>query len=433
MTRYRQRLTDLLLRASPDWRRRFLSQLSGDELDFILYDWQIWARDKQLPPAGDWMIWLIIAGRGFGKTRAGAEWIRTLAADGRCGAIALVGHTLDDVRHVMIEGASGILTISPTEERPRWYPSKRLLLWGNGVKARCYSAEDPDQLRGPEHEKAWCDEIAKWRYRQAWDNLLLGLRAGQKPQVLATTTPRPLRWLNDLAASPGVRLTQGHSFENAANLADGFIRQMSARYKNSPLMAQEIEGRLLTELPNALWNRQLLTQCRGTPPARAALTLVVVGVDPAVGGDDETGIIVAGKDAEEVVWILDDCSLRAQPKKWVEQIVATCKRWKANGVVVEINQGGDVIIDMLKSQNISLPIRKVRARHGKAFRAEPVAALYAAGRIRHGRVLAELEDQLCACVPGQRQTPSPDRMDAMVWAVKGLELTRQARTTTLPI
>lgn len=433
MTKYRQRLTDLLMRASPERRQKFFARLSADELDFLLYDWQIWARSKQLPPAGAWTIWLMIAGRGFGKTRAGAEWIRGVASRAECGLIALVGHTFDDVRHVMVEGNSGIVSISPPAERPEWFPSKRLLVWANGVKARCYSAEDPDQLRGPEHEKAWCDEIAKWRYRQTWDNLLMGLRVGKHPQVLATTTPRPLRWLNELATSPHVHLTQGHSYENVANLADGFINLMKQRYAHSPLMAQEIEGKLLTELPNALWTRKLLAASYGTPPSRQDLSLVVVGVDPAVGGDDETGIIVAGKSSGGVVWILDDVSLKAPPRRWVERIISVAKKWRAHAVVVEVNQGGDVIIDMMRSQKITLPIRKVRARHGKARRAEPVAALYGAGQIRHARVFAELEDQMCSCVPGQKQTPSPDRLDAMVWAVKGLDIRSQARATMLPI
>ena len=191
MTDYRQKWIAFLKATTPDKRAAFLARLSAEELRYLIYDWQIWARSKQLPPEGRWFIWLIMAGRGFGKTRAGAEWIRSVARKRTTALIALVGHTMDDVRHVMVEGQSGILNISPSEERPAWFPSKRLLVWPNGVRARCYSAEDPNQLRGPEHEKAWCDEIAKWRYSQTWENLMLGLRAGKHPQVLATTTPRP--------------------------------------------------------------------------------------------------------------------------------------------------------------------------------------------------------------------------------------------------
>ena len=431
MNNYRKKWIAFLKEMKPNERRQFLCQLSADELNYLLHDWQIWAREKQLPPAGDWRIWLMMAGRGFGKTRAGAEWIRAVAKAGTRAQIALVGDTMDDVRHVMVEGQSGILTISPNYERPRWYPSKRLLVWANGVRARCYSAEDPAQLRGPEHEKAWCDEIAKWRYSQTWENLMLGLRAGKLPQVLATTTPRPSRWLNELIKAPGVRLVQGHSLENSRNLADGFIDMVAQHFHDPALLAQELEGRLMTALPNALWDRQMLDQCRGTAPARAQLVSVVIGVDPAVEGGDETGIIVVAKAEDGMIWILEDQSLQARPRAWVERVVAVWKRWKANAIVVEVNQGGDVIRELLRSQNINLPIRKVRAKKGKTLRAEPVAIMYANGQVRHHGVFAELEDQLCSCVPGQRATPSPDRLDALVWGVTGLQSAARAETQTI--
>lgn len=432
MTSFRQKLITFLQGTNPTERQAFLAHLTVSELTHLIYDWQIWARAKQLPPEGDWVIWLIMAGRGFGKTRAGAEWIRSVAMAGTSALIALVGHTMDDVRHVMVEGQSGILTISPSEERPLWFPSKRLLVWPNGVRARCYSAEDPSQLRGPEHEKAWCDEIAKWRYSQTWENLMLGLRAGQKPQVMATTTPRPIRWLTELVQLPEVQLVQGHSKENHANLATGFIEMMARHFKDPALLAQELEGRLMTEMPNALWDRQMLDQCRAAPPSRDQLTSVVIGVDPAVEGGDETGIIVSGKTADGLLWILEDQSIHARPRQWVDRIVSVWRRWKANAIVVEVNQGGDVIHELLRSQQINLPVRKVRAKHGKVIRAEPVAMMYASDQIRHAGIFPELEDQMCSCVPGQVMSPSPDRLDAMVWAVKGLQSAGRAKTASLP-
>jgi phage terminase large subunit-like protein len=432
VTSYRQKLTSFLRQIKPNERQAFLAGLDTNQLRHLMYDWQIWARHKQLPPEGEWVIWLIMAGRGFGKTRAGAEWIRSVAMAGTSALIALVGHTMDDVRHVMIEGQSGILNISPREERPIWFPSKRLLVWPNGVRARCYSAEDPSQLRGPEHEKAWCDEIAKWRYSQTWENLMLGLRAGQQPQVLATTTPRPLRWLTQLSQAPEVRLVQGHSKENQANLAGGFLEMMARHFKDPALLAQELEGRLMTEMPNALWDRLMLDQCRATPPRREQLISVVIGVDPAVEGGDETGIIVSGKTEDGMIWILEDQSIHARPRQWVDRIVSVWRRWKASAIVVEVNQGGDVISELLRSQQINLPIRKVRAKHGKVIRAEPVAMMYASDQIRHAGIFPALEDQMCSCVPGQVMSPSPDRLDAMVWAVTGLQSAGRAKTSALP-
>lgn len=431
MNNYRKKLIGFLLTASPDKRRAYLNKLDRAELLYLLHDWPLWARKKQLPPATKWHVWLLMAGRGFGKTRAGAEWVRSLAMSGKCGLIALVGHTSDDVRHVMVEGASGILQVSPPEERPTWFPSRRLLVWPNGARARCYSSEDPNQLRGPEHEKAWCDEIAKWRYQQSWENLMLGLRIGSSPQVLATTTPRPLKWLNTLSKAPGVEVVQGISNENKNNLAPGFIDMMAKHFNDPALLAQELEGRLMTELPNALWDRSMIEHCRVEMPSRDILTTVVIGVDPAVEGCDETGIVVAGKTEDGMIWILDDQTIHSRPKQWVDRIIAVWKRWKANSVVVEINQGGDVITDLLRSQQINLPIRKVRARQGKLVRAEPVALMYASGQVRHAGSFIALEDQMCSCVPGIRPTSSPDRVDALVWAVTGLQSSGRAKTSTI--
>ena len=232
---------------NPEKRARLLAMLSPLQLEILRYEWALWARPKQLPPQHPWQVWLLLAGRGFGKTRAGAEWIRQLATKAVAGRLALVGETTDDLRAVMIEGNAGILAVSPAYERPCWQPSRRLLSWPNGVEARCFSADDPEQLRGPEMEKAWCDEIAKWRYPEAWQNMMLGLRLGSQPQVLATTTPRPRPWLKTLADAPYTCVIHGSSEENSANLAEGFVAAMRQRLRDPVQAAQELDGRLLHE------------------------------------------------------------------------------------------------------------------------------------------------------------------------------------------
>jgi len=408
-------------------RQRLIASLTADEIDYLIHDWEIWARPKQLPPAPPWRIWLLMAGRGFGKTRAGAEWIRARAQARPKGQIALVGETSHDVRHVMIEGPSGILAISPITERPDWYPSRRMLIWPNGVVGRCFSASEPDQLRGPEMEFAWCDEIAKWPFAAAWDNLMLGLRAGRAPQVVATTTPRPKQWLIALTRQPDVVVTQGSSDENAAHLAPGFLQSVRAQYGALDLGRQELDGCLLEEHPKALWKRSSLGQLRQQAPERAAFAMVVIGIDPAIGCGDETGIVVAGRDKEGYLWVLDDASLHAPAHQWARRIAQLSRTWRANRLVAEVNQGGELVTDVLRNRDIRLPIQTVRARHGKTIRAEPVAAAYADGQVRHAGKFDALEDQMCACVPGERPNPSPDRLDAMVWALTALLQYRQHR------
>lgn len=374
-----------------------------------------------------------MAGRGFGKTRAGAEWIRSMAWARPEGQLALVGETCHDVRHVMIEGPSGILSITPSSERPDWYPSRRLLAWPNGAKGWCFSASEPDQLRGPEMEFAWCDEIAKWPYDAAWDNLMLGLRVGDMPRVVATTTPRPKQWLISLSQQPDVVVSYGSSFENAPNLAPGFLESVKARYGALDLGRQELEGCLLREHPEALWNRSNLNMIRKPTPERSDLTHVVVGIDPAIGGADETGIIVAGRDGDGCFWVLEDASLRAPPNQWARRISQISRSWRANRLVAEVNQGGNLVTDVLRTRGIRLPIQTVRASQGKSVRAEPVAAAYAEGQVFHAGRFDVLEDQMCACVPGEKPSSSPDRLDAMVWALTALMSPRQHRVQNLDL
>lgn len=412
-------------------RQQLIRSLTPAEIELLNHEWPLWARAKQLPPSLPWRVWLLMAGRGFGKTRAGAEWIRMQAQAGSIGQIALVGETEDDTRHVMVEGPSGVLRISPPEERPEWLPSRRLLLWPNGTVGRCYSASDPEQLRGPEHQFAWCDEVAKWPFEDAWHNLMLGLRIGHAPRVVATTTPRPKKWLVALAAEDGVITTTGRMIENRANLAAEFVETVERRYRHHRLGPQELDGVLLDENPDALWTREAIEAVRRPPPARDALLEVVIGVDPAVGGDDEAGIVIAGRDQHGTCWVLDDASLRAAPAQWAARIVQVSRRWRANRVIVEVNQGGQLVADILHTKGVRLPIQAVHARQAKISRAEPVAAAYAEGKVLHGGRFDRLEDQMCTASPGRGA--SPDRLDALVWALTGLIWRRQTKTRSFTL
>lgn len=410
---------------TPKARKDFVSKLTDAEVAVLLYDWTIWARDKQLPPLDDWRVWLILAGRGFGKTRTGAEWVRTLAERGEARRIALVGETAADARDVMIEGESGILATCPPWFRPKYEPSKRRLTWPKGAIATAFSADDPDQLRGPQFDAAWADEIAKWRHEAAWDNLMLGLRLGRDPRCVATTTPKPRAWLSRLIADPATRVTRGATHENIDNLAPGFLDQILARYGGTRLARQEIDGEYLVDLPGALWNRRLLDRALAVSDAPPPLVRTVVAVDPAVtahDGSDETGIVVAGvtslgRDAE--FWVLDDGSGRYSPDDWARRAIALWRHHAADALVCEVNQGGDMVRATLGTVDPNVPVRSVRATKGKRLRAEPIAALYEQGRVRHAKPLRELEDQMVAFT-GDPSEGSPDRLDALVWALTEL-------------
>ena len=414
-----------MMSLSPTARKRILNELTDREAAALLYDWPFWARAKQLPPAGGWRVWLILAGRGFGKTRTGAEWVRALAESGRARRIALVAETAADARDVMIEGESGLLSCSPPWARPRYEPSKRRVTWPNGAVATSFSADDPDQLRGPQFDAAWADEIAKWRYEAAWDNLTLGLRLGADPRCVATTTPKPRAWLARLMADPGTVVTRGTTRENAANLAPVFLDQVVARYAGTRLGRQEIEGEFLTEVPGALWTRALIEATRAASAA-PDLARVVVAVDPAVTSgatSDETGIVVAGVDGEGRFWVLEDLSDRMSPDLWARRAAEAYRRHRADAVVCEVNQGGDLVVATLRTVDRSLPVRAVRATRGKRLRAEPVAALYEQGRVRHAGGFPQLEDQM-AGFTGTPGEASSDRLDALVWALTDLAFDR---------
>ena len=432
--------------------RERLPTLSRDRLRRVVRTYKrqrFWRpRPAQTPPAGDWRVWLLIAGRGFGKTRAGAEFVRREVAAGRARRVALVGPTALDVRNVMIEGESGLLNIGPRRRRPLYEPSKHRLTWYNGAVAETFSADEPDRLRGPQHDLAWCDELAAWRYPAAWDMLLFGLRLGADPRVVVTTTPRPIALLRALLADPTVRVTRGRTIENRANLAPAFLDAIVKRYEGTRLGRQELDAELLDDLPGALWTHALIDAAR-LATAPEGLARIVVAIDPAVStGEeaDETGIVVAGRDTKGHGYVLADASGRLAPVEWARVAAAAYQAHGADRVVAEINNGGELVETTLRVIDPNLAFRAVHAARGKTTRAEPVAALYEQGRVHHVGAFPALEDQMCAFAPDfdrSAQGWSPDRVDALVWALTDLfidppagegilDLYRQAATQPPP-
>ena len=382
----------------------------------LLRRWDVWGRPEQQPPPGEWRTWLILAGRGWGKSRTGAEWVRAMATRGRARRIALVARTAADVRDVLIEGESGLLAIHRADERPVWEPSRRRLTWPNGAIATTYSADEPDQLRGPQHDSAWVDEICAWRYPDAWDQLQLGLRLGDDPRVVATTTPRPTALVRALMAAPSTVVTRGRTADNARNLAPGVVEALSARYAGTRLGRQELDGEILDDTPGALWTRAMIDsgQARNSPELRR----VVVALDPSVaadGGGDECGIVVAGIDFDGRAWVLRDGSGNLSPADWSRRAVALAEEHSADCIVAEANQGGALVEQTLRAAGARTRVRLVHAARGKRARAEPVAALYEQGRVRHLPGLQRLEDEMCTWSSAAGD-PSPNRLDALVWA-----------------
>lgn len=405
-----------------DKRLLFLNSLTDLEAAILLHDWSFWARDAQAAPPGDWRVWLLLAGRGFGKTRAGAEWVREQARDG-ARRIALVAPTSADARDTMIEGESGLLAISPDWERPMWEPSKRRLTWTNGAIATAYSADEPDRLRGPQHDAAWCDEVAAWRYPEAWDMLQLGLRLGADPRCVVTTTPRPTPLVRMLVGRSDCAISRGSSYDNAANLAPAFLEQIVRRYEGTRIGRQEIHAELLEDVPGALWQQAQLDTLR--TEIVPALQRIVVAVDPPTTSGptaNECGIIVAGVSDARRVYVLADRSLAGSPHEWARQAVAAYHTHGADRLVAEVNQGGDMIEALVRQVDPDLAYKAVHARHGKKVRAEPVAALYEQNRVFHAGRFSALEDQMCAfsTAAGWTGSGSPDRVDALVWAISDL-------------
>ena len=401
----------------------------------LLTMWDTFARKEQLPPRDPhWRNWLFIGGRGAGKTRAGAEWVQGLALGWRDFAnmpverIALVGETWADARDVMVEGVSGILAVtSRHRDRPRWEPSRRRLTWPNGAVAQVFSAEDPDSLRGPQFGAAWCDELAKWRRAQAtWDNLQFGLRLGEWPRTLVTTTPRPLTLLKRLMSDPHSAVTRATSRRNAGNLAPAFLLAIEERYGGTRFGRQEIDGDVVEERPGALFSRDMIEASRTT--IRGTFVRIVVAVDPPAAAHrraNACGIVAAGIDEGGTVYALADETLEAaRPREWALAAIALYQRLEADALVVEVNQGGEMVAAVIAEADASVPVVQVRATRGKFLRATPVALLYEQGRVKHAGTFPALEDEMCAfTVEGLPDGRSPDRLDALVWAVTHLALT----------
>ena len=409
-----------------------LSQLTDAECSELLHDWRFLARPEQLEPLGQWSVWLVLAGRGFGKTRTSTEWARSRLRRGY-GRLALVAETAADARDVLVEGPSGMLAVcQPTDRdhsgnligRPLYEPSKRRLTWENGAVATTYSGDDPEQLRGPEHDTGVLDELAKYRHgEETMSNLLFGLRISEDPRAIVATTPRPRKAVIDLVNDPSTYVTRGSTYDNRANLAKTFIANVITKYEGTRRGRQELDGVLLLDTPGALWNTDMFI--RG--PAPAELVRVVVGVDPSgAGGDkdekaDEIGIVVAGKDANGFYYILEDATMSGGPLAWAKRVRSVYLRYVADRVVAEVNYGGAMVESTIRSVDPQISYKAVTATRGKVQRAEPVAALYEQGRVVHVGNFAKLEDQMIQFSPsGYSGSNSPDRADAAIWAITDL-------------
>lgn len=427
-----QHLADL----SDEEREEWLNSLSPAAMAELKYNWEFFARPNQLEPAGNWTTWLILAGRGFGKTRTGAETIRKWAcgdtplSPGRCSRIALVAETAPDARDVMVEGPAGILACHPKDFRPTYYPSKRALVWPNGAQAILFNAVEPDQLRGPQFDAAWCDELAKWRYAQAtWDQLQFGLRLGEHPRQIVTTTPRPIPVVRRIINDPDTVVTRGRTYDNAANLAAPFLKQVEERYGGTRLGRQELEGEILDDMPGALWTREMIDNSRKRDEDAPDYERIIVAVDPAAtSGEeaDETGIVAVGlaRDADGNArgYVLADRSLKGSPEEWASAAVRLYHELDADKLVAEKNQGGEMVSSVLRAVDRNVPVKLVHASRGKHVRAEPIGALYEQGRVHHIGKFDQLEDQMCQFTRDADRTPgnSPDRVDALVWGLTEL-------------
>jgi phage terminase large subunit-like protein len=407
----------------PDKKRDALLQsLSEDEAGDLLADWQFWARDEQLAPPGDWRIWLFLGGRGSGKTRAGAEWIAEGVREGRMNRIALIGATHNDARAVMIEGESGLLRVSNTAV---YQPANRRVLWTNGAIATVLSADEADSIRGHQFDHAWADEFAKWSDPQAGlDMILMALRLGEDPRMCVTTTPRNIAALRKLMAARDTKLATSATRDNEDNLAPGFLEMLEARYAGTRLGRQELDGEVIEDNERALWRRDWIERAR----VREAPVLerVVVALDPPAGiGGDECGIVVAGRAADGALYVLADRSAGGlTPVQWAGRATAAYAEFEADAIVAEANQGGEMVRTMLDQALAAVPVTLVHATRDKQTRAMPFAALYERGRVHHLGCLAELEDQMCQY---DGAGSSPDRMDALVWALAELVPLTKAR------
>lgn len=419
-------------------REKFLQSLTTTELSQLQYDWQFWARDKQLLPKEDFFIWMILAGRGFGKTRTGAETVRQWVKTNRY--VNLIGATADDARDIMIEGESGIMAICPNGERPEYKKSERQLNWPNGALSLVFTADEPERLRGKQHEKVWADELASWRYPEAWDQAMLGLRLGARPQGIVTTTPRATKLIKELVTDKRNVVTRGSTYENRVNLAKGFFDYVITKYEGTRLGRQELYAEILEDIEGALWKRDLIDRNRvlsipipdeidfpenempwslQNKPKQQTPTIdrMIVGVDPsATSTGDEAGIVTAAL-AYGDYWVLADDSIQASPKGWASAAITAYHKLDADLIVAESNNGGEMVLQVIKNIDPNVRVMLVHASRGKATRAEPIVALYEQNRVHHVGMFGAMEDEMCSWVPG---SPSPNRLDALVWALTEL-------------
>ena len=409
-----QRSRDVWSKSSPALKAE---QLKIDPR--LAWDWHLWARDDQLPPSGIWSYWLILAGRGYGKTRAGAEWVRQMVKSHRY--VNLIGATADDARDILIEGESGIMAICPRWERPEYRASQRKLAWPNGATSLIFTADEPERLRGKQHEKLWCDELAAWRYPEAWAQAKLGLRLGSNPQACITTTPKPSKLIRELIADPATTVTRGSTYANRDNLAPQFFAAIIKTYEGTRLGRQELNAEILDDNPGALWTHKQIDDAR-VKEAPPDLVRIIVGIDPSVtsGEDsDECGIVVAGMGRDDHFYILADRSLIASPQGWATVAANAFHEFDADRCIAETNNGGDLVEAVLRQVDENVSYKKVTASRGKMIRAEPIAALYEQGRVHHVGSFERLEDQMTSYNPVDAKS-SPDRMDALVWAMTEL-------------
>ena len=415
----------------------FIDCLDLDELLWLDNAWHLQARLNQRPQLSNWRTWLLLGGRGSGKTRAGAEWIKAIVAGSKlfvgdgAGRIALVGGSFADVRDVMIEGESGLLAIHDKFSRPNWISSKRQLEWPNGTIGYAFSSEDPEQLRGSQFGAAWCDELAKWPYLEAtWNMLQFCLRLGTSPRQVVTTTPRALELLKKLMADPTTVISRSKTADNQQNLAPGFIDYLTGRYGGTRLGRQELDGELIEDRDDALWTRKLIEGLRTTRPDQ--LQRIVVAVDPPASSNkrsDACGIVAVGRDGAGICYVLRDATIQqASPLEWANRAVSTFHDLEADAIIAEVNQGGEMVKTILHTVDPLVPVKQVHASRGKWLRAEPVAMLYERGVVFHVGAFAQLEDQMCDFGPnGLSSGRSPDRLDALVWAIASLALQNNPR------
>jgi len=437
----KNRLTADYLRSLPDEDvRAALSKLTTQQLEELKFDYSFLARDNQLPPSGDWNVWFLNCGRGFGKTWTGVQWVRDQVKKGHK-RIAAVACTNRDIVHVMIEGESGFLNLCSKHDKtnkgkplgfPEWSPTKRTLTWENGAKVEFFSAEEPERLRGPQFSAAWCDELAAWTKDQGtWDMLQFGLRLGRNPRVCVTTTPKSTVLVRSLLKDPSTHVTTGSTFDNTANLAEKFLKKVKEDYEGTRLGRQELYAEVLTENEGALWTADMIDACQVSRDDLPTFVRKVVSVDPAITANvesDLTGIIVAGIDEEGTGYILGDYSFKGLPEAWATRAIELYHEHECSRVVYESNQGKDLIPTLFRTIDPNIPLKGVHASTAKIARAEPVSSLYERGKVKHVRnpedpvaSLSQLETQMTTYEPMGKQK-SPDRYDAMVWALTELLL-----------